>query len=743
MDTVARRAKVALAPMRLPRHLTRFVGRESELRALRTQLQTSRLVTLTGTGGAGKSRLAAEVARDGGDAWPDGVCWVELAAETDVGAAVVATLELPGRGSPLQVAGSWLAARKVLLILDNCEHVVASCAEFCQGLLERSPEVTVLATSREPLGVAGEVRWAVAPLAETDALTLFEARARLVEPSFKLAAQNRDSVSAICVRLDRLPLAIEMAAARLDVMSERELLANLSDRFRWLASATRTAPERQQTMAAAIDWSYRLLTAEESRLFSRLGVFQGGFTLAAAQAVCGEPGGGDVLDPLSGLVRKSMVVAERMSDDSTRYRLLESQGTFAAERLAESADAEAIRRRHYEHFAAERWQPRDAANFWSAVSWAREHIDDGGLALALEIAGSEFTDPSRARKLLVELLDRKQARGPLFAKALNLAARLAARQGDHDASRTSAKASVELARELGDPELLAWTLNGAGFVYHTAGELEAPSRMYDEALELMANSPNQRLAIEVRNQRAWLAIEQRDFTTALEMLDGCVAYSRAAGDRAGTARFLESAANARLGLGRRDEAAADWKEALAIFGDLGDPFGMVWCLGGLSLVAAAAKDGERCLRLAAVVERLSREWSLRTLASREEQVDAATREARARLGTAKSEKVWAEGQDMSTADALEYALGDGAPAGLVDAGPLSRREREVVQMLAAGLTNKQIAERLFIAERTAEGHVERIRNKLGVRSRTEVATWAVEHGASRQPLDKRKPESKV
>ena len=244
MDTVARRAKVSVAPTRLPRHLTGFVGREGDLRALRTLLRTSRLVTLTGTGGAGKSRLAAEVARDAGDAWPDGIWWVELAAETDVGGAVVATLELPGRGSPLQVAGSWLAARKALLILDNCEHLITECAEFSQALLERSPHVTVLATSREPLGVPGEVRWPVSPLAETDAQTLFEARARLVEPAFKLAAQNRDSVAAICARLDRLPLAIEMAAARLEVMSESELLANLSDRFRWLGAAARTAPGR-------------------------------------------------------------------------------------------------------------------------------------------------------------------------------------------------------------------------------------------------------------------------------------------------------------------------------------------------------------------------------------------------------------------------------------------------------------------------------------------------------------------
>src|SRR5205814_4503801 len=320
MNAVAGRRVLTAAPGKLPRHLTSFVGRDVDLRALKVLVRTSRLVTLTGTGGAGKSRLAAEVARDSGDAWPDGAWWVELAAETDVGGAVVANLELPGRGSPPQSAASWLARRRRLLLLGHCAHLGDQCAEFCQVLLELCPEVSVLATSREPLGVAGEVRWPVASLAEPDAVNLFEARARLVEPAFKLAAQNRAPVSAICERVDRLPLAIEMAAARLDLMSEKELLANLNNRWRVLATSARTAPERQQTMTATIDWSYRLLTEEERGLFRRLAVFQGGFTMEAAQAICAtSEGPAALLSLLSGLDRKSVVVAERSSPDSTRY----------------------------------------------------------------------------------------------------------------------------------------------------------------------------------------------------------------------------------------------------------------------------------------------------------------------------------------------------------------------------------------------------------------------------------------
>src|SRR5438874_4520679 len=359
MGTVAgQRHQSKAVPSNLPLHLTTIVCREPALRSRKSLVRSARIVTLTGTGGAGKCRLAVEVAGATRDAWPDGVWWVALAAESDVGAAVVANLELPGRGSPRQVASSWLASRRALLILDNCEHLVAECASFSNALLERCPTLTILATSREPLGVPGEVRWPVSSLGDPDALHLFEARAGLVLPDFKVAQPNRETVSAICERLDRLPLAIEMAAARLDLMSERELLVNLNDRFRVLASGARTVPERQQTMAAAIDWSHRLLKANEAAMVQRLAVFQGGFTFDAAQAVCSGHEAGGILGSLGALVQKSMVVAERLDDGSTRYRLLESHHAYALEKLQQSGDVDDLQRRHYEYFLSEKWKAR-------------------------------------------------------------------------------------------------------------------------------------------------------------------------------------------------------------------------------------------------------------------------------------------------------------------------------------------------------------------------------------------------
>ncbi|TMF09578.1 MAG: LuxR family transcriptional regulator [Chloroflexi bacterium] len=723
------------APTNLPLRLTSFVGREAELRALKALVRNARLVTLTGTGGAGKSRLAAEVAGAAREAWPDGIWWVELAAETDVGAAVVANLELPGRGSPQQVASSWLAPRRVLLILDNCEHLVAECASFAHALLERCPQLTILATSREPLGVPGEVRWPVSSLGDPDALSLFEARARLVVPGFKVASPNREPVAAICDRLDRLPLAIEMAAARLDIMSERELLSNLTDGFRLLASGARTVPERQQTMAAAIDWSHRLLTADEAQLFRRLAVFHGGFTLDAVRNICSDAAG-DSVGVLTGLVQKSMAVAERLEDGSTRYRLMESHRDFAHDKLEDSGELDEIQRRHYEHFLSQTWKARESANFWAALDWAREKVDDAGLTLAIELAESEFFDQARLRNVLIDRLERATAKDQARARALNLAARLASRQADHASSRALADESIALARELGDPELIAYTLRGAGAVYHSLGQMDVSTRMYDEALALLERSADRQAAVEVRNQIGMIANEQGDFTTAVDILRECVAFSRSSGDLPRMGRHLESLANAQLGLGDIEGAASSWTESLAILRELNDRFGIIWSVGGLALVAAARKDDERALRLAAVVDRLSRESSLSTWSFRVKELNDMSERIRKKLGPKKSEAVWNEGQTMNVARALEYALGGSpqAESAAAEAGPLSRREREVAAMVAGGLTNREIAQRLFIAERTAEGHVERIRNKLGMRSRTEVATWAVAHGLGpRQP----------
>src|SRR5712691_2390116 len=277
------------------------------------------------------------------------------------------------------------------------------------------------------------------------------------------------------------------------------------------------------------------------------------------------------------------------------------------------------------------------------------------------------------------------------------------RQADHTSARRLADSSVAVARQVGDAELIAHTLRGAGVVYHSVGDLDVAARMYEEALSRLKGSHDLRLAIEVKNQLGVLATERGKYQEGLAILMDCVAFGRSETDEPSTARFLESLANAQFGLGDVDAAAASWKESLATFRGLNDAFGIIWCIGGLALVAAA------------------------------------------RLGTRKSESARNDGETMSTARALDYALGEDRQQAVAatDTGLLSRRERDVVALVAGGMTNREIAERLFIAERTAEGHLERIRNKLGVRSRTEVATWAVEHGILARGLDKKPPGSSV
>jgi predicted ATPase/DNA-binding CsgD family transcriptional regulator len=680
---------------------------------------------------------------------------VELAPVNDprqVAGAVVSALELPGRGPAQEVVIAWLAARRALLVLDNCEHLVEACAEFCQAALGGCPELTIMATSREALGVAGEAHWPVSSLRASDAVRLFEARAVLVRPGFKVAAPNLEAVTEICERLDRLPLAIELAAARVGMMTEQEILIQLSDRFRLLTGGSRTAPERLQAMSAAIDWSYRLLAEDEALVFRRLSVFRGGFTLESAEAVCADGMTPSVLDLIAGLVQKSMVAVEQAKGSGSRYQLLESQLAYGEGRLRQAGELELIRRRHYEYFRAglsaktishagprtlggprpgfaeAQWIARESANLWAAMSWARNNADDLGLGLAADLAGTRFGDLGRMRSLLEELLSRSPAKGLARVDALREASAVAYWQGAYESALVHARAGLVPARDLGDLEEAAQALHWAGQAHQGRGELDKAAEIYAEATSLLRDSGNHRLVNFIRENIAGLAVWRGDCARAREILADCLATARAQGDVVRTAYELDVLAWAQRGLNEPQAAAASWKEALSIQQGLTNQLGMINCLEGLSCVAEVLGDDRRAVRLAAAATRISGEMSYRDLPWMLGQVEDSLRQSRARLGARGSEEAWKQGWSMSLNQAIDHALAEGEPKTEVEAGPLSRREREVAKLVAAGMTNRQIAERLFIAERSAEGHVARIRNKLGVRSRTGVATWAVERG---------------
>ena len=376
-------------PNNLPVQFTTFVGRHTELAALRTLLLGERLVTLAGPGGSGKTRLAAQLAANHSEFWPQGAWWVDLAEITDP--ALVADTVADAVGV---LVGSRLAPQlrtsRLLLCLDNCEQILDGVADLAAELLRSCPEVTVLATSREPLGIPGEVVWRVPPIATDEALALFVERARLVVPGFELDDASRAAVASMCERLDGMPLALELAAAWLRTLTPQQIEAGLDDRFSLLTRGPRGVASRQQTLAASVRWSHDLLDDTERTVFRRLAVFLGGFTLDAARAV----GDGDVLGSLAGLVDKSLVVAE-----DGRYRLLETIREYALARLREAGEEEAARDRHLDHFLA--YVEQDSSpdkDLWRI----RMRAEYGNLRAALD-RGLKAEDPAKGRRLAAGL----------------------------------------------------------------------------------------------------------------------------------------------------------------------------------------------------------------------------------------------------------------------------------------------------------------------------------------------------
>jgi non-specific serine/threonine protein kinase len=603
---------------RLPQRLTGFVGRERELAEVQRLLAGARLLTLTGAGGVGKSRLALELARraaasqPGGDAEP--VRLLELAPLADAAlvpqaaAEALGVVEQPGR--PLvDTLIAALRPRPLLLVLDNCEHLLGACAALAVALLEACPPLRVLATSREPLGATGEQVWRVPPLglpppaagggagagagdgvgrvAAADAVRLFVERARLVCPDFALTPENAAAVAEVCRRLDGLPLALELAAARVRVLPPVQLLSRLEDRFRLLTGGSRTAPARHQTLRAAVDWSYALLTDHEQRLFGRLAVFAGGFTLEAAEAVCADPDGpggggvaaGDVLDLLTRLADKSLVVADAPPDGTARYRLLETLRQYARQRLAAGGAGDAVRRGHAAHYLALAEQaapelegPRQLAwlgrleaelgNLRQALRWSRaagggaERAEGAETGLRLAAALRPFWRlrgrhrEGRAWLEAALALPGAAARTPARAEALCAAGSFAGLLGDGATARTRLEASVALWRELGDARGLGRALAQLGF-----------------------------------------ATTARDAPAARALLEEAVALARAVGDRSGLAVALRMLGNVEAPRGAAPPGPAPLEESAALFRELGDAWGLGRTLTGLG--ARALREGDQ------------------------------------------------------------------------------------------------------------------------------------------------------
>ncbi len=490
-------------PNNLPDQLTSFVGRVGELREIQTALDSTRLLTLTGAGGCGKTRLALQTAADTVDRYLDGSWWVELAplvSSEQIGPALAAAIgvrPLPGQ-TALDAAVSHLAGRRALVVLDNCEHLLEASAAVAEAVLRAGPAVVVLATSRAPLGIAGETNWRVPSLslpaerahepvealAQSDAVRLFIERALKVRPNFAITNDNAPSVAGICHALDGIPLAIELAAARVRLMAVEEIAAALTDRFRLLTGGTRGALPRQQTLRASVDWSYELLSEDERTLLRRLAVFIGGWTLDLAEDVTVGEGLGRyaVLDLLSSLVDKSLVLVEDR-ERSTRYRLLETVRQYALDHLTQSPDAPAVRERHRDALLALAERVETHLVSVDQHQWLRTlAAEDANLTQALEHAAQ--TDPAKALRLAVALtfywklqgrflaaeigyahaLDAAASDTPLRARALWGRAYLLAYAGSYEEAIEYAQVALELAEADGDRSTMARALDVLGTV---------------------------------------------------------------------------------------------------------------------------------------------------------------------------------------------------------------------------------------------------------------------------------------
>jgi predicted ATPase/class 3 adenylate cyclase len=726
----------------LPAQLSTFIGRQKEVAEVRALVQSSRLVTLTGAGGAGKTRLGLQVAAELLDGSGDGVWLVELAAVTNedaVAPAVSEALRLaarPGR-AVLETLLDALAPQDVLIVLDNCEHLIGGCAKVAELILRRCPRVHLVATSREPLGIGGETIYRVPSLSlpgpddagpaaagSSDAVALFADRAGAHGVGLPADEQTGSLVVSVCRRLDGMPLAIELAAARLRSLSLAELHDRLDQRFRLLTGGSRTALERQQTLRAAVGWSYSLLTGAERMLLARLSVFAEGFGLDAAEAVCGS-GGLDVLDVadlLGSLVDKSLVVAEQ-AGAGLRYRLLETIRLFAAERLAEAGDdaAAAVAAAHCAHFLAVAeaaaahltgpeqgsWLDRlhaDQANLRRAGQHAAGRPDGTALVLRLGVALDRYwrarSRDQQAIGLLVPVLRRPDARADpaLFGAALVTATRVNLFI-DVPAARQLAEQAVEVARRLGDDRLLIKALGALGAACFFAGELEAglpfgqesverarslghdvllgrslmlylmtietidPARsppLYAEAVACTERSGDHLINAFLQGNAGELALSAGDIPAARAHLEAAVQAARQIG-------WEHTYATLRLGVVQRaegdlDGARSTFEAELRISRRNGDNLSLATGCLHLACVTGDAGDWDRAATLHGVAQAF-----VDRMGSPWQELEARYRQdslaqARARLGDEQLARAYAQGMALSLDQALDLALRRSGPA---------------------------------------------------------------------------------
>jgi predicted ATPase/DNA-binding CsgD family transcriptional regulator len=752
----------------LPRPPTSFVGRENELAQVRGLLDRTRLLTVTGAGGCGKTRLAIEFATRIVDDFPGGVHFVSLASSRDPALVPLSIARGIGlqdaRGIPLlEHLSAYLAQRDVLLILDNMEQVLAA-RGFLADLLAATTRLRILVTSRAPLHLSWEQEFPMPPLSvpgrgpeipaaaagESESVQLFVLRAEASVPGFALTGENAGAIAGIAERLEGLPLAIELAAARVKVLPPAGILARLEDSLELLINDRHDVPDRQRTLRATITWSHDLLTERARRLLAVCSVFRGGVDLALLESVCAESFGRGVpvLDDLTELVDQSLL---RPSDSALpslpRFGMLDTVREFAADRFETMAEGPRVRAAHASGlFELVRDLGRPPAcpdgseldrlelehdNFRAALDWYRRTDPRAALRLANRLTAfwSVRGHFSEGRRRLGELLDLVPADDPEWIDGAAGAAWLATDQGDRGSALELLEQGIERAREADDLIREAVGLVYRGRAKLVIGDPAGGREDIERGLELH---------LEARHEpdlagALWLAGAaasfDEDWRLAADRLERCTRLSARIGLHAVEARALQLLGVVRIELGDLRGAEAALATAVPAIVDLGDRFAIPVGLTALAGLAARRNRPRTAFRLAGAAAAYEEVNQTHRPQMIRQELSAWLAPAEKRLGAAAA-KLFDEGRGLSLGQALASGLDD-APEDPWRVGPspgLTRREREIAALAATGLTNREIAAKLYLSVRTVEVHVDHVLTKLGFRTRTQLAAWVHEEG---------------
>ena len=686
----------------IPVPLTSFVGREQELKEIAGLLSASRLLTLTGSGGVGKTRLAIHTANDLIGTFKDGVFWVGLVGVLDenlIPQVIAGSLNVREvSDEPLmETLKTYLKPKQVLLVIDNCEHLIRDCAHYVEQLLAACPKLKILATSIEALGIFHETTWQVPslPLPEMQrslsprelqsysSIELFNVRAGNARNSFVLDERNASSVAQICHRLDGIPLALELAAARIKVLSVEEIAARLDDRFSLLTAGSRTAVPRHQTLRATLDWSHDLLTEAERVLFRRLAVFAGGFTLEAAESVCSQGmKQSDILDLLGRLVDKSLVVVEQVSDlGETRYRLLETIRQYALEKLAGAGEARETRDLHLEFFAqfaefaepkmfgweSPRWYRKldqELDNIRTALEWA---TNSGKADVALNVDGSlvyfwfaHGLGGSEWHDRVQQALSRPEGKKPSLAraKALNGLGFMYWADVYPTDRRSELEEALRIGKEMNDPRTVATALRNLGLLENIQGNYAEARTHLEQSLEIWRE-----LGLEGKTGSTWTLIFLGDAALnhsnpdwARSLYEETVAFLRELGDLNFLAYSIRRLAQLMWHEGRYDDAIVQLQESLKLNQDVADPRGVVACLAGFAAVAVGRGQFPRAAQVMGAVETQLADLGIPLLYMDKLEYERNLAIVQAKLDEQAFKNFWIKGTHMSLEQAMDFAL---------------------------------------------------------------------------------------